>query len=73
MAKQMSLRIPDLEVRGLSLARRVVSLYKDPLLHIFSLHPGAPIRRFRRWLAIQNVSEYETCVCLASQGNVSAV
>ena len=35
-------------------------------------HP-APIRRFRRWLAIQNVSEYETRVCLASQGNVSAV
>ena len=70
----MTLRIPDLEVRrarGSSLAHRVVSLEKEPLLHFFSLHAGAPIRRFRRWLAIQNVSEYETCVCLASQGNVS--
>ena len=52
MAKVMTLRIADLEVRGLSLARRVVSLYKEPLLHIFSLHPGSPIRRFRLWLTM---------------------
>ena len=37
-------RIPDLEVRGSSLARRVVSLDKELLLHFSSLHPGAPIR-----------------------------
>ena len=39
VAKLLTLRTPDLEVRGLSLAHHAVSLDKT-LLHLVSLHPG---------------------------------
>ena len=40
MAKWLTLRIPDLEVRDSSLARRIVSLRQGTLFHFVSLHPG---------------------------------